>query len=296
MSNLTGKVNAFFYRNRNKGVPNLMLFIAIGNVLVYVLYLLNINNNLFYNLLCFDRALILQGQVWRLFSYPLTYLMELTPILGLFSLFFYVWGGRVLEQYWGTLRFNLFYLLGILLTDAAAMLLDCFASASYLNLSIFLAMATVMPDEMIRIWFVIPVRMKWLAWVYLGLTLYQVGSGIISMIFLLTHGEGLYLGWLLPIVALANYFLFFGKGFVNVLPEFLKHPKNRAQRQTEQRFRQATRPRPVVQERPSYRFRCTVCGKTDVSHPNLEFRYCSKCAGYRCYCIDHINNHVHISD
>ena len=46
-------------------------------------------------------------------------------------------------------------------------------------------------------------------------------------------------------------------------------------------------------ERP-YRHKCTVCGRTDTDYPNLEFRYCSKCKGYCCYCIDHINNHVHI--
>ena len=44
----------------------------------------------------------------------------------------------------------------------------------------------------------------------------------------------------------------------------------------------------------SYNHRCTVCGRTDVSNPELEFRYCSKCKGYYCYCQDHINNHVHI--
>ena len=46
-------------------------------------------------------------------------------------------------------------------------------------------------------------------------------------------------------------------------------------------------------ERP-YRHKCTVCGRTDTDYPNLEFRYCSKCNGYYCYCMDHINNHVHI--
>ena len=43
-----------------------------------------------------------------------------------------------------------------------------------------------------------------------------------------------------------------------------------------------------------YRHKCTVCGRTDADYPNLEFRYCSKCKGYYCYCIDHINNHAHI--
>ena len=51
---------------------------------------------------------------------------------------------------------------------------------------------------------------------------------------------------------------------------------------------------PKKQEQPAYTHRCTVCGRTDVSNPELEFRYCSKCKGYYCYCGDHINNHSHI--
>ena len=43
-----------------------------------------------------------------------------------------------------------------------------------------------------------------------------------------------------------------------------------------------------------YRHKCAVCGITDADDPNMEFRYCSKCDGYYCYCMNHINNHVHI--
>ena len=51
---------------------------------------------------------------------------------------------------------------------------------------------------------------------------------------------------------------------------------------------------PKKAETPAYTHKCTVCGRTDVSNPELEFRYCSKCNGYYCYCSDHINNHSHI--
>ena len=43
-----------------------------------------------------------------------------------------------------------------------------------------------------------------------------------------------------------------------------------------------------------YHHRCTVCGRTDTENPKLEFRYCSRCSGYHCYCEDHISNHAHI--
>lgn len=334
MARNTGKINAFFYRNRNKGVRNLMLYVAGGNVLVWVLSMLNPENLLFFNILRFDYLKIMGGQVWRLFSYPLTYLTQMVfgyggsmmgILLGAISMFFYYFCGRVIENNWGVLRFNLYYLAGVLLTDLAGIVIGLFGraadpvtgnlvaavgtalnptaanyavTASYVNLSLFLALATLQPELGVRVYFFIPVKMKWLAWLELGLTVYNI-------VVLLIRNGFLSLLWIMPIFALLNYFLFFGKSFVNVLPDFMRHPKNRTQRQTAQRFRSATQSRgptytapnhSAVHSTPSYRFRCTVCGRTDVSNPGLEFRYCSKCSGYRCYCADHINNHVHVSE
>ena len=48
-------------------------------------------------------------------------------------------------------------------------------------------------------------------------------------------------------------------------------------------------------QQTGYLHKCAVCGRTDTDYPNLEFRYCSKCVGNYCYCMDHINNHVHIT-
>ena len=45
-----------------------------------------------------------------------------------------------------------------------------------------------------------------------------------------------------------------------------------------------------------YTHKCTICGRTDVDSPELEFRYCSRCRGYHCYCAEHISNHNHITE
>ena len=290
MAKLRSKINRFFYNNQNKGLRNLMLWIAIGNVLVYLLYILKPSNPLFYRLLVFDREEILRGQVWRLFSYPLVYMVESGPLWGAIGLFFYYWCGNVLEQYWGVLRFNAYYLIGILLTDLVALLLGVNADSYYVNLSLFLAVATILPDEQIRIWFVIPVKMKWLAWIGLGLTLFGVVMGVITMIKLLS--EGVYLYWLLPLVPIGVWFLFFGKQTANILPDFIRyHPKHKSWKRTVKQGRIYE----VPNKQGNARFRCTVCGRTELTNPGLEFRYCSKCAGYRCYCEDHIHNHEHIT-
>ncbi len=291
---LKNQINRFFYRNRDKGIPRLMLYIAVANIVVYALFLINQSDPLFYRMLIFDRSAILRGQVWRLVTYPFVFLTESGLLWGAIGLLFYFWCGSILEQYWGVLRFNVYYISGVLLTDIAALLLQAHADISFVNLSLFLAVATVLPEEMIRIWFVIPVKMKWLAWVYFGITLIETISGIILMITGLREGGFPYLGWLLPIVALLNYFLFFGKQIVNVLPDFLRyHPTQKSwKRQVQQKRVYPNGPRPV----DNARFRCTVCGRTELTNPGLEFRYCSKCAGYRCYCADHIHNHSHITE
>lgn len=301
-TSLRSRVNRFFFKNRNRGISNLMLYIAIGNVVVYVVGLMNQQNPLLYYLLRFDYLSILKGEVWRLFTYPLCYLMETTPILGFISLFFYYWCGRILDQYWGSLRFNFYYLGGMVLIDVVGMavcavagpiqslFLSFYVNSAYLNMSLLLAAATVIPDEQIRIWFVIPAKMKWLAWVHLGLTLYSMIRTVISPPF----GGWFYLVLLFPLVPIANYLLFFGKQAAAILPDFLRyHPTRKSwKRQVKQERIYENVPR----ARDTARFRCTVCGRTELTNPKLEFRYCSKCAGYRCYCADHINNHTHITE
>ena len=295
MAKLKSKINRFFYNNRNKGIPNLMLFIAGGNVIAYLLFLLNVGNEIFTNALYFDSELILKGQIWRLFTHVFLYLRAgngTFVFLRVISLAFYYWAGKVLEQYWGVLRFNCYYFLGVLLTDLVGLAIGAssLTVVEPVNLSLFLALATVAPDERILIWFILPVKLKWMAWVYFAFLLKDLAEGILTMIYLLTHGAGLYLDWVLQFVALANYFLFFGSGIKNVMPDFIRYrrKKPRAAPKKATVFHTAAQ--------GNYRFKCTVCGRTELSDPKLEFRYCSKCSGYRCYCQDHINNHAHITN
>ena len=307
---LRNRINRFFYRNRNKGIPNLMLWIAAGNVVVFLLTIMNQENPFFYELLYFHPEQILAGQIWRLFTYPLVYLCESSPLFGILTLLFYYWCGNILDQYWGPLRFNLYYLCSVLLTDLVGVAVSLvyaaqlgeigsifsavmgFGFVGYINMSLLLAVATLLPDQQIRIYFVIPVKMKWLAWLDLGITLYQMIRGLVQMA---QFGGliSLYLTLLIPLAPIVNYLLFFGKEAANILPDFLRyHP-------TRKSWKRAVKTKTVysnIRPADNARFRCTVCGRTELSDPGLEFRYCSKCAGYRCYCADHINNHAHITE
>lgn len=276
------KLNQFFFRHRKKGIPNLMLWIILANILVYFLIQSDPSGQL-YRALRFDRRLILQGQLWRLFSYALLDLSSRGTISALIFALLYPQLGRALEDYWGVLKFNIFYLTGLLLSSLGGMLLGYAYSVS-LHYSLFLVYATLYPDTTFRLYFIIPIKARWLAIVFLALNLYQ-----------------LLLGSFLPIFTLANYFLFLGKSFIQVFPDVWQINFRRA-------FRKKKRPHSKTVPYPSagsyeatfaipkapYTHKCTVCGRSDISDPGLEFRYCSLCKGYHCYCIDHINDHPHI--
>ena len=95
----------------------------------------------------------------------------------------------------------------------------------------------------------------------------------------------------LPLVALLNYFLFCGgELFYSVLP------RRRQQRRNTVDFKREVHRMKYETKNKNYMHKCAVCGRTDADHPELEFRYCSRCAGYHCFCQDHINNHVHFTE
>ena len=151
-----------------------------------------------------------------------------------------------------------------------------------------MAYATMYPDARFLFLYIIPVKARIFALIDLGLVLYSL------LVYPFPYN-------LFPVIALANYFLFFGKDVLNVLPVswrlnaarlFKKKPAKKTGTIPfpSAGSYQASAARPTA----PYTHRCTVCGRTDVSDPDLEFRYCSRCNGYHCYCQDHINNHSHV--
>lgn len=286
LKNLRKNFELFCMRNRNKGIPNLMLYISLGTAVVYLMS--NIFGNTYlYGLLYFDRNLILHGQIWRLFTYPLTYYNS-NLLLTAIALLCYYSLGRAMENIWGTLRFNLFYLTGVVMMDVYCLIFGGYASVSYLNMSLFLSYATLYPDSHFLLFFIIPIK----AWIFALFDLVIVLLGLFTSPFPYN---------LFPVIALANYFLFFGKDVLNVVPVswranarrlFRKKPKGQKGRTID--FNAGSYEASHATPKAPYTHRCTVCGRTDVSNPELEFRYCSKCKGYYCYCQDHINNHSHI--
>ncbi len=306
--NLRRRFNMFCFKNRDKGIPNLMLYVALGNALVLIMSMVN-GGNILYELLCFDKGKILQGQVWRLFTYVFT--QSGGGFLELLFLYFFYMLGRHVQSSMGTFKFNLFYVSGVVLMDIFAMVFcpvvpedglvteqmytflsavlpEYYQMAYYLHLSLILTFATLYPESRFMIFFIIPVKAQLIAVVYLVLE--------IIAIFNLSYPTMYFPHNLFPLVALGNYLLFVGSDIKKLLPMSLRLWlfKKLPQKQKPIAFRQPDPNRYAANKPKPYNHRCEVCGRTDVSNPELEFRYCSRCKGYHCYCQEHISNHVHI--
>ena len=300
MKKLRQRFELFCLRNRDKGIPNLMLYICIGSAIVGFAGLIN-GGQILYQWLRFDKAAILQGQVWRLLSWLFTEQLLGGSILSILFLYFFYRLGTAVERSIGTFKFNLFYLTGVVMMDIFFMAfgeMDALITQTMiitppylLHLGMVLAFATMYPDSQFLILFVIPVK----AWVIALLDLVLIGISVFN----LCVPDLLFPYCLFPLVGLLNYFLFFGSMIGNLLPLTWRV---KLQRRRSKKAKPHTSGPRVVQftppqrqeTKPNYTHRCEVCGRTDVTDPELEFRYCSRCSGYHCYCQDHISNHTHV--
>ena len=274
-----GPIDRFCAKHPRFGISNLMLYIVIGQVAVFILDLF-FRGMLSSYWLPFSRDLILHGQVWRLVTFIFLPSDSGNPFFLLLGCYFYYWIGTMLEREWGTARFTLFYLSGVVLSVLSGMILGI-TDIYYINLSIFLVIATLYGEMQVLLFFVIPIKMKWMALIDVALILVAVIQNLMY---------GSWVGALLPLASFVNYFIFtwpFWGAKLGVLRR-RADPKvvnfKRVQKQAQKQAKATG----------GYRHKCAVCGITDADDPNMEFRYCSKCDGYYCYCLNHINNHVHI--
>ena len=290
MKKLYDGVQRFCAAHPRFGIPNLMRVIVIGNVAVYVLMLLTQANDAnALSFLTFNLNALLHGEVWQLVTFVFVPAYS-SPFALLISLYFYYWIGSTLERQWGTAKFNLYYISGALLTVLGVVLASLItgnpyltaAGTGYVNLSMFFAFAFLFPDTTVLLFFILPVKMKWLAYLDGALFAFDIIKAI---------GAHNWAGVVLPIVALLNFAVFIWPE-VHYLKERAKYQNSRKTVQ----FRQAQQQQAKQTQQQGYRHKCAVCGRTDTDYPDLQFRYCSKCVGYHCFCQDHIFNHVHFTE
>ena len=273
-------------------IHNLIVYVIMLNVAGFVL--VTARPMLYYQYLQLSVEDVLKGQVWRLF----TFILE-PPAANMLQMFFfcllYYTIGTALENTWGAFRFNLYYFSGILLHILAAFLVygiwryDMHLNLMYLNMSLFLAFGAEFPDYEILLFWILPVKMKWLALLDGLWFAATVVGGLLTIIF-----EPALIGLnssvpsaVAALIAAANFLLYFfnSRRFSRYSPKQIR--------------RRADYQRKVKMAAPKgkggARHKCAVCGRTEEDGDDLEFRYCSKCEGAYEYCQDHLYTHKHVT-
>lgn len=277
----------FFRKFENKyykyAIPNLMYYIVILYALGLALYVVPGGRffELYYHYLCLDAEAILHGQIWRIVTFlifpPSFGMWRFTSLLfGVIALFMYHSLGQTLENIWGAFRFNVFFFTGVLMQVIACLLghlvfhEDWMLTTGFLNASIFLAFAMYFPDAQFLMFFVIPVKAKWLAVAECALYLHSFIFGTAAT------------RWELA-VSLANILIFFllTRNYKKYAPQEIRR-KNTFKKEVK------------IMPQGRTRHRCAVCGRTELDGAELEFRYCSKCEGSYEYCQDHLYTHQHV--
>ncbi|MFZ5494616.1 MAG: hypothetical protein ACOZE5_04685 [Verrucomicrobiota bacterium] len=243
-------------------IPNLSLYLIGGQVLFFSVSLLA---EFDVGRIMLLPALVLQGEVWRLFTFvlvpPVYGQLSMTGALFLaISWYFFSMISQALEHHWGAYRFNLFFLIGWFLTVAVSFLTPNRPTGyEFFAVSVFLAFALLNPDFELYLFFILPVKIKWFALLmWLGFA-YAFVTG----------------GWNVRLAILAatgNFFLFFAGEIVQRMKTGRRHMQQQVRRTA---LREAGN---------EPRHRCVVCGKTDLSHPLEEFRYGDD---DQCYCSAH---------
>lgn len=275
-------------------VANLSRYFVLAQVIGYVVQLTAPGLMGYMN---FDMGSILHGQIWRVVTWIFTPTASL-DVFGILFLFCVLMWGSSLESMLGTFRMNVFLWGSVILCDIVGAIVyvvtrillgygfSPYLSTYYILMSMLLALAMCMPEGEVRLYFVLPIRMKWMLifeLVYLGYQVVRIFSiGIASY----GTGMGILVGVLncvQIVVPVLNMFWFF---------HAMKTRLSGKQKKRQKEFRaQFSQPRPGS---GIARHKCAICGRTELTNPELQFRYCSKCVGNREYCQDHLFTHQHV--
>ncbi|MCI9215540.1 hypothetical protein AALA78_08000 [Lachnospiraceae bacterium 42-17] len=272
-------------------IPNLMYYIIILYGAGFVLNM--VNSSFYYQYLALDIGEVLHGQIWRLLTFIIQPPSD-SLIFIVFAMYLYYMIGIQLERAWGTFRFNVYFFSGMFFHIFAAFIiyfamgLSLPMSSWYLNMSLFFAFAALYPDMEFLVFFILPVKVKWLALLDGLYFLYAVVQA-----FLPAYGGSVFgiiykANAVAAVVSILNFLIFF-LGSRNVRPYTPRQMKRK--HEFKKNIKQA---RKTMNYGNGASHRCAVCGRTDLDDSNLEFRYCSKCNGNYEYCQDHLFTHTHV--
>lgn len=266
------------YKFGKYAIHNLMYYIVLLYGMGIVISL--INPAFYYMFLSLNAEAILKGQIWRIVTF-LICPPSSGILFNLIAMYLYYSLGTTLERVWGAFRFNVYFFMGIIGHILAAFIIYFTTGISYplttyyLNNSLFFAFAATFPQMQFYLMGILPIKAVWLA--------YFIGAQFLYDFFFGTAVSKIMIG-----LSLLNFIIFFlmTRNYRNISPKEIKR---------KQEFKSQTK-KAEVQKIMRTHHKCAVCGKTDKEDPDMEFRYCSKCAGGLEYCRDHLYTHRHVTE
>ncbi len=235
------------------GTPGVLRAVVMLNALMFALLALDPD---YVEMLWLEPEKIRQGEVWRLVTY--IFIPQTQSMFWMFFVLLFMWFlANALEEAWGALKLNVFYLTGMVGCTVAAFFFGGAPANTFLNLSLFFAFATLAPDYEIFLFFILRVKVKYLAWVFAGFLVLQTVAAPLA-------------AKAAMVASLANYLLFFGPGFI----------KGRIEAENSRARRKKFAPAAA-----DTLHRCVQCDRTEASNPELEFRVSGD--GQE-YCLEHL--------
>jgi len=258
-------------------ITNLTMYLIIGRIFCFLLLIFGQSEILGY--LGLDPVLIMNGQVWRLFTF--IFIPHSSPFWFIFEIMFLYWIGNGLESVWGSFKYTMYYL-GSVAGVTVAVVISYFIGiealfAAYLIPSLFiytmfLPFAWYFGEEEMRVMLMIPIKVKYLAIV-----------NIILILMVFTDTVAYPRMWIIFILSMINMIVFFGYVFIQRIRNKARYAGFKS--------------KVISAERNTKKaiHRCTICGITEKDDPGMSFRYCSKCEGDYEYCEKHLKDHEHKS-
>ncbi len=252
-------------------IPNITAYWIAGQVLFFLLIASDIAG---YGDIVLVPQAVRNGEFWRVltFMFAPKWTGILWAIIGWYVLYLI---GTALENTWGAFRYNLYLLISFLATVAVAGI-TYFISPNaafgniYIQGVVFLAFAFLYPEFQFLLFFVVPVKVKYLAYMTWVVYAYSFVAGNWAVRGMIA-------------AATLSFFVFFGAEVYFRLRRLWRS------------IGYAVTHEPRSSSEKTFFHRCVICGITDKSHPDSEFRYCSKCLESPCYCMDHIGDHEHVT-
>jgi hypothetical protein len=240
-------------------IPNLTIYLVLGQMLVWALQTFA---HYPMEAIALYPALVAQGEVWRLITFAF-FPPQMHPLFLVFAWLILFMMGNALEHFWGSFRYTLYVFSGLAFTILATVIAifiqpNIQIGNLFISSSIFFAFAFLNPDYEFLMFFILPVKVKWLA---------ILSGGLLLVGFLMSS----FIGKIVILAGVGNFFLFFSRDLVMAIKGMKMRRENRARYESR-----------IIDEDEPFHV-CTICGITDKTDPDMHFvysggkGYCEKC-------------------